>query len=110
VHSIALHYVAFLFFVEIISYADLNNRPSHLTRRPFCEFLPARKQTLQLSNSIVRDVNHSPAKYGCSVTKSKQRRWYRVSQCAEHNALPLPLAKVDRLLEDMANNTGKAQE
>jgi hypothetical protein len=34
-------------------------------------FRSLRKQTLELSNSVVRDVNHRPKKYGCEVSKSK---------------------------------------
>jgi hypothetical protein len=34
-------------------------------------FRSLRKQTLELSNSIVRDVNHRVEKYGYEVSKSK---------------------------------------
>jgi hypothetical protein len=36
-------------------------------------FFTRREQTLELSNSVVRDVNHTVIKYGCSVIKSKLR-------------------------------------
>jgi hypothetical protein len=36
-------------------------------------FRSLRKQTLELSNSVVRDVNHRPEKYGCEASKSKHR-------------------------------------
>ena len=36
-------------------------------------FRSLRKKTLELSNSIVCDVNHLPGKYGYEVSKSKNQ-------------------------------------
>src|SRR4029077_17306228 len=36
-------------------------------------FRSLRKKTLELSNSVVRDVNHRVGKYGCEVSKSKNQ-------------------------------------
>jgi len=36
-------------------------------------FTSLRKQSLELSNSVVRDTNHQSEKYGDEVSKSKDR-------------------------------------
>src|SRR5580765_4097782 len=36
-------------------------------------FRPLRKKTLELSNSVIRDVNHRVGKYGCEASKSKNQ-------------------------------------
>jgi hypothetical protein len=47
-----------------------------------------RKQSLELPNSVVSDVNHLSTKYGCSVTKSKLTD-HSFSQRVEDNAFYL---------------------
>jgi hypothetical protein len=79
-HSIALDYnVAFLFCIE-----------RHLVLKPrtaaFCNlhaqtfagaFCLRPKQSSQLSNSAVSDINHHSTKYGCGFTKSKKPQMHR---------------------------------
>jgi hypothetical protein len=56
----------------------------HLDAQTFLgAFFPRRKETLELSNSVVCDINHAHTKYGCSVTKSKLAWHY---QRVGHNA------------------------
>src|SRR5262249_58547027 len=75
-HPIALHYcVAILLLAERhlvmqTGTAAFGNLYSQALLRIFPSL---RQQTLELSNSVVRDTNHQNKKYGGEVAKSKDR-------------------------------------
>src|SRR4030095_1468276 len=73
-HAIALDYcVAFFSFAKRHLVMQTGTAAfSHFYSQAFSRvFRPLRKQVLELSDSVVSDVDHRAKKYGCHVSKSK---------------------------------------
>src|SRR5262249_43935771 len=73
-HAVALHYcVAVLTLIErhLVMQTGTAAFGHFYSQASARIFRSLRKQTPELSNSVVRDVNHCTRKYGCAVPKSK---------------------------------------